>query len=111
MLCEIVFFLPATVVVRRVQPLSPMMLFSRRLFSTRLPRTIHQLLSSADNTTHASSVRVSGWVKSVRRQKNVAFAVITDGSSSNGLQAVFTDVTAAKQCVLPAHGVQLAQTN
>ena len=38
-------------------------------------------------------------MKSIRRQKKVAFAVISDGSSESGLQAVFTDVNLAKQYV------------
>ncbi|PCH41688.1 asparaginyl-tRNA synthetase, partial [Wolfiporia cocos MD-104 SS10] len=44
----------------------------------------------------STTVTVNGWVKSVRRQKNIAFAVISDGSSEQGLQAVFADVTLAK---------------
>ncbi|GBE85334.1 hypothetical protein BKA93DRAFT_735456 [Sparassis latifolia] len=64
----------------------------RRFLSTSLPPTIRQLLSS-----HVSApVEVTGWVKSVRRQKNIAFAVISDGSSDRGLQAVFTNTDLAK---------------
>ncbi|PFH48972.1 hypothetical protein AMATHDRAFT_64242 [Amanita thiersii Skay4041] len=57
----------------------------------RLPPSIHQLLSSSTNSsaTHPHTVTISGWIKSIRRQKNVCFAVITDGSSAKGLQAVF----------------------
>lgn len=43
---------------------------------------------------------MSGWIKSVRKQKNVAFAVLTDGSSAQGLQAVFVGGAAGvKECV------------
>ncbi|KAH9946855.1 hypothetical protein B0H21DRAFT_790666 [Amylocystis lapponica] len=67
----------------------------RRSLSTSFPPTIRQLLS-----THipapASPVNVTGWIKSVRRQKNVAFAVISDGSSDKGLQAVFAQADLAK---------------
>ncbi|KAL4067067.1 hypothetical protein V8B97DRAFT_1874355 [Scleroderma yunnanense] len=51
-----------------------------------LPPTIRQLLSSGHNTE--SKVQVHGWIKSVRRQKNIAFAVLNDGSCASGLQAV-----------------------
>ncbi|KAG5645263.1 hypothetical protein DXG03_006565 [Asterophora parasitica] len=54
----------------------------------QLPPTIRQLLASP-TTPDAPAITVSGWIKSIRRQKNVAFAVLTDGSSSQGLQAVF----------------------
>ncbi|KAL5522418.1 hypothetical protein ACEPAG_8434 [Sanghuangporus baumii] len=52
------------------------------------PPTIRQLLSS-QQTRSPSQIQVCGWVKSVRRQKNVSFAVVSDGSSTRGLQAVF----------------------
>ena len=64
--------------------------------SSILPPTIRQLLSApAPN----ARVHVNGWVKSIRRQKNVAFAVISDGSSAQPLQAVIRDVSLAKACV------------
>lgn len=64
----------------------------RRLLSTyKLPPTINQLLSRHFDSTKPPSqpATVHGWVKSIRRQKNVSFAVITDGSSAAGMQAVF----------------------
>ena len=74
-------------------------MLARRLFSsTTLPPTIRQLLA-ATPVSPQSIVQVNGWVKSVRRQKKVAFAVISDGSSEPGLQAVFADVDLAKQYV------------
>jgi asparaginyl-tRNA synthetase len=69
------------------------MLFRR--FVSTFPPTIRQLLSSSTNPE--STVQVNGWVKSVRRQKKVSFAVITDGSCSPGLQAVFTNVNMVKK--------------
>ncbi|KAK2467909.1 hypothetical protein APHAL10511_000204 [Amanita phalloides] len=54
---------------------------------TRFSPTIRQLVSESNPNSH--QVSVSGWIKSIRRQKNVSFAVITDGSSATGLQAVF----------------------
>ncbi|EJC98190.1 asparaginyl-tRNA synthetase [Fomitiporia mediterranea MF3/22] len=52
------------------------------------PPTIRQLLSATSNRS-ISQTEICGWIKSVRRQKNVSFAVVSDGSSSKGLQAVF----------------------
>ncbi|KAF9267249.1 asparaginyl-tRNA synthetase [Marasmius fiardii PR-910] len=57
---------------------------------TALPPTIRQLLSStpkhAEDGVHAT---VTGWIKSIRRQKRVSFAIVNDGTTSAGLQAVF----------------------
>jgi len=68
------------------------MLF-RRLHSTvahpaqfKLPPTIRQLLSSGDKEIRSTTL--TGWVKSVRKQKNVIFAIINDGTNAEGLQAV-----------------------
>jgi asparaginyl-tRNA synthetase len=73
------------------------MLFRR--YVATLPPTIRQLLSSP--TTPPGPIRVDGWVKSVRRQKRVSFAVITDGSYTPGLQVVLDDGDMAKKCVSP----------
>ncbi|RXW20565.1 hypothetical protein EST38_g5297 [Candolleomyces aberdarensis] len=55
----------------------------------RLPPTISQLLSSTNAPVNTdTTTTVSGWIKSIRKQKNVSFAVVTDGSSDQGLQAV-----------------------
>ncbi|KAM6500810.1 hypothetical protein JOM56_003824 [Amanita muscaria] len=73
----------------------------RRLLSSfassnyRLPQTISQLLAQhvespdVKGSQPAATITVTGWIKSIRRQKNVSFAVLTDGSSPKGLQAVF----------------------
>ncbi|CAA7267985.1 unnamed protein product [Cyclocybe aegerita] len=68
----------------------------RRLASTAattkfsLPPTIRQLLASPTTGAIDSvpTTTVSGWIKSIRKQKNVSFAVINDGSCPKGLQAV-----------------------
>ncbi len=75
-------------------------MLARRFLSTSntLPPTIRQLLAQPPRTPSAA-VQVNGWVKSIRRQKKVVFAVISDGSSESGLQAVFTDVNLAKEYV------------
>ncbi|TCD65382.1 asparaginyl-tRNA synthetase [Steccherinum ochraceum] len=69
-------------------------MFFRRLLSTSsspLPPTIRQLLASKTTSAAAPpSVQVNGWIKSIRKQAKVAFAVISDGSSPQTLQAVFT---------------------
>ncbi|KAF5371611.1 hypothetical protein D9758_003490 [Tetrapyrgos nigripes] len=62
----------------------------------RLPPTIKQLLaspshiSSTKNSENAVSnkVTVNGWIKSIRKQKRVSFATVSDGSTTAGLQAV-----------------------
>lgn len=68
-------------------------MFLRRLYSTaahpakfRLPPTIRQLLSLSNQENATTSV--TGWIKSVRKQKNITFAVISDGTTAEGLQAV-----------------------
>ena len=54
-----------------------------------LPPTIRQLLRSPLSSKSTTTITtVSGWIKSIRKQKNISFAVITDGSSTKGLQAV-----------------------
>jgi asparaginyl-tRNA synthetase len=68
-----------------------------RRFASTLPPTIRQLLTSP--TSPSSSIQVNGWVKSIRRQKKVSFAAISDGSSALGLQAVFSDPSLAKGLV------------
>lgn len=67
------------------------------LSTSTLTPTIRQLLAKSTPGTSAP-VKVCGWVKSIRHQKRVAFAVISDGSSTSNLQAVFSDVVAARRC-------------
>ena len=52
--------------------------------ASSLPRTVKQLLASAPQ----NEINVSGWIKSIRQQKRVAFAELTDGSTSDSLQVV-----------------------
>lgn len=80
--------------------LTPYDLIMRRFLSTSsLPPTIRQLLSARVQKQGGPPVQVNGWVKSVRLQKNIAFAVISDGTSDRGLQAVFKDVDLAKRYI------------
>ena len=45
--------------------------------------------SSIQDDKQGQEVRIDGWLKSVRGHKNVVFAEVNDGSTSEGLQAVF----------------------
>ncbi|EEB91167.1 hypothetical protein MPER_10514, partial [Moniliophthora perniciosa FA553] len=36
-----------------------------------------------------NEITITGFIKSIRRQKRVSFAVVSDGSNAKGLQAVF----------------------
>jgi hypothetical protein len=59
----------------------------------RLSSTISQLLHPDPASPSPSSPRsltVNGFVRSIRKQKRVAFATIGDGSSLEALQAVLT---------------------
>jgi asparaginyl-tRNA synthetase len=63
---------------------------------TQLVGTIRQVLRSNSND---ETIRVHGWVKSVRVQKTVAFAMIHDGTTQKALQVVFRNPTDAKVSV------------
>ncbi|KAI0300599.1 asparaginyl-tRNA synthetase [Multifurca ochricompacta] len=60
---------------------------------TRLGRTIRQVLASNPDE---EIIQVHGWIKSVRLQKRIAFAMIQDGTTPRSLQAVFRDPEHAK---------------
>ncbi|KAH7912364.1 hypothetical protein BJ138DRAFT_1083725 [Hygrophoropsis aurantiaca] len=62
------------------------------------PQTIRQLLSCPEPSVsvQSSPIEVSGWVKSIRRQKNVTFALINDGSWAPGVQAVLSAANTPK---------------
>ena len=70
-------------------------LLSRRGLS-QLGGTIRQVLASKSND---ETIHVHGWVKSVRLQKRIAFAMIHDGTTPKGLQAIFRNPTQAKVSV------------
>lgn len=53
----------------------------------QLPHTISRLLND-ESTSFGSEVTVSGWVRSIRKQKAVAFVTVNDGSSVNSMQVV-----------------------
>lgn len=56
-------------------------------------KTIKNIL---ENSTIDEKVEVHGWIRSVRIQKNVSFAMVNDGSSLKGLQAILTAEAAKK---------------
>ena len=64
---------------------------------TRLGRTIRQVLASEPVQ---KPIQVHGWVKSVRLQKRVAFAMVHDGTTSKSLQVVFQNPIHAKVSVI-----------
>lgn len=39
-------------------------------------------------TETAETIIINGWIKSTRKQKNISFLVINDGSNLNGIQIV-----------------------
>ncbi|KAF9163866.1 hypothetical protein DFQ26_002060 [Actinomortierella ambigua] len=55
---------------------------------TALPnKTIRSILAS---TPEGSQVKVQGWIRSTRQQKQVAFAEVNDGSNLKGIQAILS---------------------
>ncbi|KAI0051374.1 asparaginyl-tRNA synthetase [Auriscalpium vulgare] len=61
---------------------------SRCISNLRLGPTIRQVLASQPTE---EVIQVHGWVRSVRLQKRVAFAMIHDGTCAQSLQVVFAD--------------------
>jgi asparaginyl-tRNA synthetase len=60
--------------ISRLAPLSP---------------TLRQILQNASSgPTAATQTSIQGWIKSIRAHKSVAFLEITDGTTSETLQAV-----------------------
>jgi asparaginyl-tRNA synthetase len=56
------------------------------------PANIASLLkSSAENTDESTpNIEVNGYVRTIRKQKRIAFAAVGDGSSLKSVQAVLT---------------------
>ena len=73
----------------------PQKLLSRRNL-IQLGGTIRQVLASKSND---ETIRVHGWVKSVRVQKRIAFAMVHDGTTPKSLQVIFRDPAHAKVSV------------
>ncbi|KAK3824665.1 MAG: asparaginyl-tRNA synthetase [Benniella sp.] len=63
-------------------------LATARSIPSALPnKTIRSILASAQSDTH---VKVQGWIRSTRQQKNVTFVEVNDGSSLKGIQATLS---------------------
>jgi len=59
-----------------------------RVIPPALPnKTIKTLLNSTEPDT---MVKVQGWIRSTRQQKNVTFMEVNDGSSLKGVQAILS---------------------
>ena len=93
--------------LRTISRVLPTRNIARFQSTLRLPPTIAQLFArpvpppvdGASTSGPDASVTVQGWVKSVRRQKKYAFAVVADGTTDAGLQAVMSDPVMADQYV------------
>ena len=59
-------------------------------------QTVRQLLTLP---TNGNVVQVNGWVRSVRLQKRIGFAMISDGTCAQNLQVVFPDPTLPRKSV------------
>ena len=66
-----------------------------------LPPTIASSLANAAETDNGDSTTLNGWIRSVRRQKNVSFAVLSDASTVGGVQVVLPKGLDERQ-VLPS---------
>ena len=63
-------------------------LATARFIPSALPnKTIRSILASAQPDTH---VKVQGWIRSTRQQKNVTFVEVNDGSTLKGIQAILS---------------------
>ncbi|KAJ1935918.1 asparaginyl-tRNA synthetase, partial [Kickxella alabastrina] len=69
----------------------------QRKFSSKRPGLgLSETLKSVINTgTPGDNVKVTGWVRSVRMQKRIAFAEVTDGSTLRGIQIIMDDLQMA----------------
>lgn len=63
---------------------------SSRLFSATVPATdiIPRVKTADAKTPSEGPVLVKGWVRTVRKQKTLAFVEVNDGSNMGGIQCV-----------------------
>lgn len=73
----------------------------RWMSSSRLPR-IADVLAKDAQPQQPEHITVNGFVRSVRKQKHIAFAAIGDGSSYDSLQAVMSPIQADKYAIQDA---------
>lgn len=50
----------------------------------------NSIISNDNDNDNESIIIINGWIRSCRRQKNLSFAVINDGSNLKGLQVVLS---------------------
>lgn len=71
--------------------------FKKRSFSAaRAQLKTRTVADWLQQQTDAQDVTVDGWIRSVRKQKRVVFAAISDGSTIDSLQAVLSPDDAAE---------------
>lgn len=63
-------------------------LAAKSLFPTQSVRSVL--------STENKDVTLRGWIRSVRKQKSVSFAIVNDGTTLKGIQAVLTEQDAEK---------------
>lgn len=68
----------------------------RRLYSTGRPLLPNSTIKSLLAAKSTEPITVHGWVRSVRKQKQIAFADINDGTTFKGLQATLDPALAEK---------------
>lgn len=73
-----------------------------RVNNSNISSNINDIAALLSRGAEAENVTVHGWVRSVRRQKKIAFAVIGDGSSLDSVQAVLKPEDAALLVITPA---------
>jgi hypothetical protein len=62
----------------------------RRHISSPGPQSVKSLLYPQESSADGSRHTVHGYIRSVRKQKNIAFAALGDGSTLDPLQVVLT---------------------
>ena len=53
-----------------------------------LPKTVRELLLTKNDIKDQATVK--GWIQTIRKQKGVCFATVTDGSTAQTVQVVMT---------------------
>ncbi|GAA5924294.1 hypothetical protein JCM1841_001353 [Sporobolomyces salmonicolor] len=81
--------MPARPCLPSLRPLARQLHTTRSLPSpAALPSLISSSLAASSSSAPEATTSLSGWVRSCRRQKNVSFAVLSDGSQVGGVQLV-----------------------
>lgn len=75
-----------------------------------LSTSIAASLARAATEEQAGRTELHGWIRSIRRQKNISFAVLSDGSQVGGVQVVLPKDLDDK-CVLSLHLTALCRAD